>query len=227
MNGTVAWLDFADLPNFDFALPIARIIDAHILGVPQEIDGWVSVLRVVDGDTVVVRFDDGAEETLRYIGIDAPETVHPRRGVDCFGPEASARNTELVEGRRVALERDVSQRDRYGRLLRYVYTEDGAMVNARLVAEGYAQVATFPPDVKHADLLRRLQGEARERDAGLWGACRDRVNAARRPCRTPAAIWTARTSRARTESPLGVVERKNMSYTQWWYYLPKEPVRLA
>ena len=178
VNGSVAWLDFADVPNFDFALPVARIIDAHILSVPQDVEGWVSVVRVIDGDTVVVRFDDGVEETLRYIGIDTPETMHPRRGIDCFGPEASARNAELVEGRRVALERDVSERDRYGRLLRYVYTEAGAMANARLVAEGYAQVATFPPDVKHAEQFRQLQEEARGREAGLWGACHDRVNTA-------------------------------------------------
>lgn len=135
-------------------------------------DSWATVTRVIDGDTIAVQFEDGDAATVRYIGVDAPETVHPRRGVDCYGLEASARNKELVEGRRVWLERDVSQRDRYGRLLRYVYLEDRTFVNALLVAEGFAQVATFPPDVRYVDLFLDLQRQAREAGAGLWGACR-------------------------------------------------------
>lgn len=127
------------------------------------------VTRVVDGDTIEVSIG-GRRYTVRYIGVDTPESVAPGQPVECYGREASRRNRELVEGKTVLLEKDVSETDRYGRLLRYVWA-DGVMVNAVLVAEGYAQVATFPPDVKYVDLFRRLQEEARARGLGLWGAC--------------------------------------------------------
>lgn len=114
-----------------------------------------TLVRVIDGDTIAVRFDDGTTETVRYIGIDTPETVAPGRPVQAFGPEASARNKELLVGGEVFLERDISERDRFGRLLRYVYTlnADGALlfVNAALVRAGLATVSTFPPDVKSAE----------------------------------------------------------------------------
>jgi endonuclease YncB( thermonuclease family) len=126
------------------------------------------VLRVVDGDTIQVSMN-GRTYTVRYTGIDTPETVHPDKPVQPFGPEASAKNKELVGSRIVRLEKDVSETDRYGRLLRYVYV-DGLFVNAELVRLGYAQVATYPPDVKHADLFIRLQREAREAGRGLWAA---------------------------------------------------------
>jgi micrococcal nuclease len=125
------------------------------------------VTRVVDGDTIEVEID-GTEYTVRYIGIDTPETVHPSQPVGCFGPEASARNKALVEGKTVGLERDVSDTDRFGRLLRYVYV-DGEMVNAALVRDGYAQSSTYPPDVKHQDTFIELQRQARESGRGLWG----------------------------------------------------------
>ena len=127
------------------------------------------VVRVVDGDTIDVLIG-GEELRLRYIGIDTPETVDPRRPVGCFGKEASARNRELVAGKTVGLEKDVSETDRFGRLLRYVWL-GGRMVNARLVEEGYASASTFPPDVRHAELFAALQSEAREQGRGLWGAC--------------------------------------------------------
>jgi len=127
------------------------------------------VLRVVDGDTIEVLLG-GEELRVRYIGIDTPETVDPRRPVGCFGKEASARNRELVEGKAVALEKDVSETDRFGRLLRYVWLQD-RMVNARLVEEGYATASTFPPDVRYAERFAALQAEAQEAGRGLWGAC--------------------------------------------------------
>jgi micrococcal nuclease len=126
------------------------------------------VTRVVDGDTIDVQID-GTEYTVRYIGIDTPETVHPSQPVGCFGPEASARNKALVEGQTVGLEKDVSETDRFGRLLRYVWV-GGEMVNAALVRDGYAQSSTYPPDVKHQDLFIELQRQAREAGRGLWGA---------------------------------------------------------
>ena len=127
------------------------------------------VVRVVDGDTIDVLIG-GEQLRLRYIGVDTPETVDPRRPVGCFGKEASAHNRELVEGKTVELEKDVSETDRFGRLLRYVWL-DGRMVNAQLVEEGYATASTYPPDVRHAELLAALQTEARTEGRGLWGAC--------------------------------------------------------
>jgi micrococcal nuclease len=126
------------------------------------------VVRVVDGDTIRVRID-GVEERVRYIGIDTPELSHPTRGVEPFGPEASAYNEQLVRRRQVCLERDVSDRDRYGRLLRYAWLEDGRMVNEVLVEAGMARVATFPPDVKYIDeRLLPAQRSAAAAGRGIW-----------------------------------------------------------
>ena len=121
---------------------------------------------MVDGDTIVV-----GDERVRLIGIDTPESVRPGTPVECFAREAGAFMKRLVEGRRVRLERDVEERDRYGRLLAYVY-RDGLFVNAEMVRRGYASVATFPPNVRHVDTFLRLQREARSDGRGLWRACR-------------------------------------------------------
>ncbi len=128
------------------------------------------VVRVVDGDTIEVDVG-GVSYRVRYIGVDTPETVHPTQPVGCFGPESSAFNKALVEGQTVHLETDVSDTDRYGRLLRYVWIADGRMVNEVLAEEGYAQVATYPPDVKHVDRFLAAQERARDEGRGLWGAC--------------------------------------------------------
>lgn len=130
------------------------------------------VVNVVDGDTIDVLMD-GQELRIRYIGVDTPETVHPTRGEEPYGREASGFNKSLVSGQTVYLEKDVSDTDRFGRLLRYVWLEDGTMVNARLVAEGYAQVSTFPPDVKYAQKFLELQRSAQEQGLGLWGLASD------------------------------------------------------
>ena len=124
------------------------------------------VVRVIDGDTIEVMIG-GSLYKVRYIGIDTPETVHPTRGEELYGREATAMNKELVDGKTVRLERDVSETDKYGRLLRYVYVD--TFVNAELVRLGYAQVVTYPPDVKYQDLFLRLQREAREAGRALWG----------------------------------------------------------
>jgi micrococcal nuclease len=128
------------------------------------------VERVVDGDTIVLE----SGERVRYIGIDTPETVHPSKPEECFGAEATKKNTELVEGKRVLLVQDVSDTDRYGRLLRYVYVQD-VFVNNRLVEEGYAYASSYPPDVDKQEQLRKSQEEARRTERGLWapGACAD------------------------------------------------------
>ncbi len=128
---------------------------------PQE---FQKVSRVVDGDTFVL--ENG--ERVRLIGVDTPETVHPSKPVQYFGKEASAFTKNLIEGKQVRLEYDVQKQDRYGRLLAYVYLPDGTFVNAELVKQGYAQVSTYPPNVKYVDLFARLQREARENNRGLW-----------------------------------------------------------
>lgn len=124
------------------------------------------VVRVVDGDTIEVDIG-GNLYKVRYIGMDTPETVHPTKLVEYFGKEASEKNRELVEGKAVLLEKDVSEVDKYGRLLRYVWVDD-VMVNAELVRLGYAQVVTYPPDVKYQKYFLQLQMEAQESGLGLW-----------------------------------------------------------
>ncbi len=124
------------------------------------------VIRVVDGDTIELE----GKIKLRYIGIDTPEVVKPDTPVECFGKEASAKNKELVEGKYVTLEKDVSETDRYGRLLRYVYI-DGLFVNEYMVKEGYAHASSYPPDVKYQNVLRQAEREARENNRGFWGSC--------------------------------------------------------
>jgi micrococcal nuclease len=126
------------------------------------------VVNVVDGDTIDVLVG-GRQYRVRYIGVDTPETVHPTRGVEPGGIEASNRNKQLVGGKTVYLEKDISETDKYGRLLRFVWLDEGTMVNAVLVEEGYAQVATYPPDVKYQDRFLALQRKAMEEGLGLWG----------------------------------------------------------
>ncbi len=128
--------------------------------------GGFLVVQVIDGDTILL--ENG--ESVRYIGIDAPETHHPTRGIECYGEEAFRRNRELVEGMRVRLESDVTDRDRYGRLLRYVYVGN-VMVNAVLVEEGYAFSYYYPPDVRYYPTLVRLEVEAEESGRGMWSTC--------------------------------------------------------
>ena len=129
----------------------------------------VQVVWVIDGDTIRVWNVFGDRVTVRYIGIDTPETKHSTKEVERYGKEASEANRKLVDGKTVRLEFDVQQVNRYKRLLAYVYLEDGTFVNAWLVENGYAAVMTVPPNVKHQDLFLKLQREAREKGRGLWG----------------------------------------------------------
>ncbi|MFC1954980.1 thermonuclease family protein [Chloroflexota bacterium] len=118
------------------------------------------VTRVIDGDTITI--DTGQQ--VRYIGIDTPE-MYPKR--EDYGMEAWQANRKLVEGKQVRLERDVSDKDKYGRLLRYIYTDD-IFVNAELVRQGLAEAKAYPPDTRHQDLLEQVEKEARRAGRGMW-----------------------------------------------------------
>jgi micrococcal nuclease len=130
------------------------------------------VTYVVDGDTIDVSID-GVEERVRLIGVDTPETKKKDTPIECFGPEATAFAQSLLpEQTPIFLERDVEARDDYGRLLGYVYrTSDGLFVNLELVAQGYANPLTFPPNVIYADRFREAARAAEQSDLGLWKAC--------------------------------------------------------
>ena len=134
--------------------PVARP-GSVILGESAE------VINVIDGDTIDVLID-GEEYRVRYVGVDTPERDEP------FYREATSANRRMVEGETVTLVIDVSETDRFGRLLRYVYLDDGTFVNAELIADGYARLVTFPPDVSNADFFASLQRDARQAGRGLW-----------------------------------------------------------
>ncbi len=132
------------------------------------------VVEVIDGDTI--KIDSG--QKVRYIGIDTPEIHATKNKSTCFGQEAKKKNEELVGGKMVKLTKDVSEVDRYGRLLRFVYLYDqtasteAQFVNDYLVREGYAHAVTFPPDVSKADEFRTAETEARQANKGLWNSCK-------------------------------------------------------
>lgn len=144
--------DAADQPEFN-CLPKTERVQAQ-------------VVKVVDGDTIQVTIQ-GKSYKVRYIGIDTPETVKPNAPVGPFGPEASAKNKELVAGKTVTLVKDVSEVDRYDRLLRYVIV-DNQFINYVLVAEGYANASTYPPDVACSETFRQAAAAAQQSGVGLW-----------------------------------------------------------
>jgi micrococcal nuclease len=133
------------------------------------------VTKVIDGDTIVL--ENG--EKVRYLGMDTPELHHPKKEVECFAYQAHEKNKELVLGKKVFLQKDISEKDKYGRLLRYVFldekmsTDEGSFVNLYLVKNGFAYAATFPPDVKYVNLFLTAQKEAYQKNLGLWQKCQN------------------------------------------------------
>ena len=124
------------------------------------------VIRVIDGDTVELK--NG--ERLRYNDIDTPETVHPSKPIECYGSEASKKNKELVEGKKILVELGNPEKDRYGRLLGYVYIDD-LFVNAELVRGGYAEVNSYGnPGSKFNELIQ-IENKAKSKLTGLWANC--------------------------------------------------------
>ncbi|OGY08191.1 MAG: hypothetical protein A2700_00330 [Candidatus Blackburnbacteria bacterium RIFCSPHIGHO2_01_FULL_44_64] len=127
------------------------------------------VTRVIDGDTIEIQESYSPEQRrrVRYIGIDTPETVHPDKEVECFGREAKAENERLVLGKNIKLEKDISETDKYGRLLRYLWVEN-VFINDFLVRQGYAKSSTYPPDIKYQSQFSQAEKEARDQSRGLW-----------------------------------------------------------
>lgn len=138
------------------AITISLLILTGCISPPET----AMVTQVIDGDTITI---EGGYR-VRYIGIDTPE-VHPE--LEDFGMEAWQANRQLVEGKKVRLERDVSETDKYGRLLRYVFAGD-IFVNGELVRQGLAQAKAYPPDTRYQDYLEQMEAEAKEAGRGIW-----------------------------------------------------------
>lgn len=128
-----------------------------------------TVVRVIDGDTIVVNLS-GTEERVRYVGIDTPELARNGKQAECMGEEAKGQNEFLVLGQEVTLKRDISDKDKYGRLLRYVYVED-VLVQEQLVEGGFAEVFYYKPDITKYKELKDLEKKAKENQEGMWGSC--------------------------------------------------------
>lgn len=130
-----------------------------------------TVTRVIDGDTIEI---EGGRK-VRYIGIDTPEILYDKNGrktgEECFAQEATEENKKLVEGKMVRLEKDSSEKDRYGRLLRYVYVDSNFFVNESLIKNGYARLMMIKPDTKHYLEFKTDQENAKANNLGLWKAC--------------------------------------------------------
>lgn len=134
----------------------------------------VELIRIVDGDTIVIRMGDGRQETVRYVGLDAPEYDVRSGAGQAFGKEALDANERWLGSGPLTVALDREHRDRYDRLLAYVYSGT-EFVNARLVQDGLAQVLVIPPNEKHLELLLRLQLEALEAERGLWGEAKANI----------------------------------------------------
>lgn len=126
----------------------------------------VKVIRVIDGDTIEIE----GKIKVRYIGVNTPEFHDPKKPIECFGQTAADENKKLVEGKEIFIQKDISEVDKYKRLLRYVWVGD-TFVNDYLVRQGLAQVSTFPPDVKYQQQFLEAQTEAKENNRGLWKGC--------------------------------------------------------
>ena len=135
-------------------------------------DTQYRVIDVLDGDTIVVRRAGGRDETIRLLGVDTPETHHPTKPVQCYGPEASAYSSRRLFGRVVTLEDDVERHDIYGRRLAYVYL-DGRPFGDELLRRGYARLLVIDPNRAHARTMLDEELDAEQHHRGLWGACGD------------------------------------------------------
>jgi micrococcal nuclease len=149
-------------------IAILGIIGTVYVTQPEKVEG-TQVIKVVDGDTVDVSIN-GTEEKLRLIGINTPETVDPRKPVECFGKEASARAKELLSNKKVTLEFDPTQdkTDKYGRTLAYIFLEDGTNFNKKMIEDGYAYEYTYDKPYRYQLEFKAAQKYAEEHKKGLW-----------------------------------------------------------
>lgn len=179
----------------------------------QTQNGLYKVVKVIDGDTIAVEIDNKTE-TVRLIGINTPETVDPRKPVECFGKEASNKAKGILTGKNVKLETDISsgERDKYGRLLRYVFLEDGANFNKLMISEGYAYEYTYNAPYKYQDEFKKAEQEAKEAKKELWadGICMENTaeesnaantTTAQEPEPIPASISTPPSTSISTPAP--------------------------
>lgn len=187
ISGVVFWRGLASIePNVvdnseDVAMEVAsdssNLVIADSASVQSPDSGEVArVTKVVDGDTIEIE-SGGQQYKVRLIGVDTPETVDPRRPAGCFGKEASNESHRLMDNQSVVLVKDVTDKDKYDRLLRYVYViqdqDNWLFINDYLVRNGFAKSSTYPPDVKYQEQFKEAEIEAREANRGLWGAkCR-------------------------------------------------------
>ena len=176
---------------------------------PKPLPSQSLVVEITDGDT----FKVATGEKVRMIGMDTPELHHPTKGVQCFGEEAKEKTEQLLLNKIVQLEKDVSETDQYGRLLRYVYLGD-ELINKTLVSEGFAHAATFPPDVAFQTEMQEAEEEARKLERGLW-------NPNNCPLGNESATITQPASASNTP-PEGCVIKGNISTTthEKLYHLP-------
>jgi micrococcal nuclease len=157
------------------SLAAVSVLGASVLGwwlggLARTADPEVRVVEVIDGDTVVVAFANGTTDTVRLLGVDTPETKHPTKGVQCFGPEASAFTKHALTGRVVRLEFDIERRDIYGRRLAYVWLH-GHRFNDVLLRRGYARFLVIPPNGQYGRALLGAELAARRHRRGLWAEC--------------------------------------------------------
>ncbi|QQZ64497.1 thermonuclease family protein (plasmid) [Paenibacillus sonchi] len=185
----------------------------HVTAEGMKIEAEVTA--VTDGDTFTVKMPDGKKEKIRLLLVDTPETKHPDKPVQPFGPEASAYTTKILKGQTVELEFDVAQRDKYGRLLAYVYIGD-KMLNELLLEKGYARVVVFQPNVKYVEQFRKIQKKAQAAKLGIWSLenyATDKPTATPKPTTKPKATTkpSATNKPAATKNPTENVYYKNCS----------------
>ena len=182
-----------------------------------------TVVRVIDGDTIVVAYG-GEEYKVRYIGMDAPETKDPNSPIEWMGPQATEANAALVAGQTVFLEKDVSEVDRFDRLLRYVWLADGSawtLVNLELVRQGVAIVKSYPPDVRYDGLYRAADTQAQGAALGLYAATpAPTAEPTAKPTPKPTAKPTPKPTPKRTPKPTAKPKRASKCHPSYDPCLP-------
>ena len=168
------------------------------------------IVRIVDGDTIIIDYN-GVEERVRLIGVDTPESVHPDKTKNNeFGVIASNFSKGYLENKEVSLELDVQERDKYGRILAYVYL-DGVMYNKTLLQEGMAKVSTYPPNVRYVDDFKALEKSAREANKGLWAYSEDSSTVSTTPAQSNTNPTTSNVTQTLDASKDGIWIKGNIN----------------